>query len=70
MTANFKAALRNSAGFRREVTGSTGLEGSVPHQSVLDRIAEETITGKWNVKRANRCPKCFTYRSANGECMC
>jgi hypothetical protein len=41
-----------------------------PPQWVLDKIAEETITGRFNTKRDNRCPTCFMCRSANGSCNC
>lgn len=39
-----------------------------------DRIAEkqfqEKLTGGYSTKKANRCERCFTYRSRNGECNC
>jgi len=41
-----------------------------PPRWLLDKIAEETITGKWNVKRYNRCDECNTFRASSGACNC
>jgi hypothetical protein len=42
----------------------------VPPMWLLDRIADEKLTGRFNVKRSNLCPECFQFRSANGTCAC
>ncbi len=44
--------------------------GNVPPAWVLDKIADEKITGKYNVKRSNRCDRCNMFRSVNGACDC
>ena len=69
-TKNLGAILRNSPSVRREFEGKTGFEGACPPQGVLDRIAEEKFTGKYNTKRANLCPDCKTFRSVSGTCFC
>lgn len=44
--------------------------GAMPSQAVLDRIADRSITGGYRTGKRNRCPQCFTARSANGTCSC
>lgn len=41
-----------------------------PPQWLLDKLAEEQLTGKFNTAKANKCPVCNTYRSAQGGCWC
>ncbi len=45
---------------------------TVPPQWVLDKIADQSITGGYKIgkKRANVCARCFTTRCANGVCLC
>jgi hypothetical protein len=69
-TTNFKAMINKSPVFARQVGGPTGFEGSIPPQYVLDRLAEEAFTGKYDVSASNICPSCFTAKSANGTCFC
>jgi len=49
----------------REWSGARSLP---PH--VLDELAEERITGGYNVSEGNLCDKCYTYKSNNGQCNC
>ena len=44
--------------------------GVCPPGFVLDREAEQKLTGGFNTRRSNRCGTCFTARSANGKCSC
>ena len=37
---------------------------------LLDKIAEEKLTGRYNTKRSNICSNCFTAKSVNGTCGC
>jgi hypothetical protein len=37
---------------------------------LLDKIAEERLTGRFNVRKSNLCPGCGEYRSVNGTCSC
>jgi len=37
---------------------------------LLDKIAEEKLTGNFNVRRNNQCLACFQVRSVNGSCGC
>ena len=70
-TKNLSALVSKSAGIRRELQGKTGaFDGTMPPQAVLDRIADETISGKFNTKRKNLCGGCFQYKSFNGTCGC
>jgi len=43
-------------------------------EEVRDRILEKQfqakLTGGYKTSKANRCPECFTYRSANNTCNC
>lgn len=41
-----------------------------PPNWVLDKIADEAITGKYNTKRSNLCQGCNTFKSVSGTCMC
>ena len=69
-TLNFQALVSKSPVIARQVGGSTGFEGSPPPQWVLDRLAEEKITGKYDVSPSNICPGCHTARSVSGTCFC
>jgi hypothetical protein len=60
--------IQKNPHIRREWEG--GERPSMPPQWVLDKVAEESITGKYNVKRSNLCERCYQYRSANGTCGC
>ena len=42
----------------------------VPPQFVLDKIADEAFTGKFNTKRKNLCNTCYEFKSSNGTCSC
>jgi hypothetical protein len=46
-----------------------GTRVSVPGW-LLDKIADQKLTGGFNVRRSNQCPNCFEVRSANGTCSC
>lgn len=37
---------------------------------VLDQIADEKFSGKYDLHRANKCKVCNTFRSASGTCFC
>lgn len=41
-----------------------------PPKWLLDKLAEESITGKYRTHRSNLCPDCFTFRSVGGACQC
>ena len=64
---NYHALLHKSPAFYAEQAGLN--EGNrPPPQWVLDRIAEESITGKYDT--SNVCGSCFQARSVNGTCGC
>lgn len=69
-TKNYSNWVSKSKAAQRQLGGPTAFDGNVPPQFVLDRIADESLTGKFNVKRANLCGECFQYKSCNGECGC
>ena len=69
-TKNYMAVIAKSPVIAREVGGRTGFEGTPPPQYVLDRLAEEIITGGYDVSETNICPSCFTARSNSGTCFC
>jgi hypothetical protein len=64
------AVIAKSPVIARQVGGTTGFEGSPPPQWVLDRLAEEQITGKYDVSPSNICPSCHTAKSRVGTCFC
>jgi len=66
---NYHALLSKSPAFFAEQAGLNA-DFRPPPQWVLDRIADETITGKYDVSPSNICPSCFTARSASGTCFC
>lgn len=37
---------------------------------LIDKLAEQKLTGGFNTRRSNICTKCFVARSANGSCNC
>lgn len=43
--------------------------GSCPPQHVLDKIADESLTGGYRVSRKNLCKIHFIALSRNGECV-
>lgn len=43
-------------------------ERTMPPGWVLDKIADEKLSGRFDTSRANQCPACFQVRSANGTC--
>ncbi len=47
-------------------------ENGTPPQWVLDKIADQSITGGYKIgkKRANVCTGCYSTRSVNGKCLC
>lgn len=66
--SNYHALLSKSHSFFAE---QAGFEGHRPPPSwVMDRLAEEAFTGKYNVAQSNICPSCFTARPVTGECYC
>lgn len=68
--SNYSALIAKSHTFRQEAQGSTGFEGTMPPSVVLDRIAEQSISGGYDLSSDNLCPECFQYRSACGGCGC
>jgi hypothetical protein len=43
---------------------------TTPPGWLLDKIADEKLTGRFNVRRSNICPECHEARSVNGTCYC
>jgi hypothetical protein len=41
-----------------------------PPKWLLDKIADEKLTGNFNVRRSNQCLICFEVKSVNGSCAC
>lgn len=66
---NYHALLSKSPAFFAEQAGLNH-EGTLPPQWLLDRLAEESITGKYDVSASNICDVCFTARSTSGTCFC
>lgn len=66
---NYHALLSKSPAFFAEQAGLTN-GFRPPPQHVLDRLAEETITGGYDVSASNICGECFMVRSTNGTCGC
>jgi hypothetical protein len=49
--------------------GCDGRAGAPPGW-LLDKLAEEKLTGGFNTRRSNQCETCFTAKSVNGTCNC
>ncbi len=41
-----------------------------PSEAILEKIAHQKLTLGYNIKKNNRCDKCYTFKSNNGVCMC
>ena len=65
---NYHALLSKSPAFFAEQAGFK--KSTMPPQWLLDRLAEEALTGGYDVSPQNICPSCFTARSVNGACLC
>lgn len=37
---------------------------------VLDQIADEKFSGKYDLHKKNKCPVCNTFKSASNTCFC
>lgn len=55
---------------RREGNWTDPCASKKPPNWVLDLIAEETITGKYNTAPSNLCSECFVFRSSSKGCWC
>ena len=66
---NYHALLAKSPAFFAEQAGLNN-DFRPPPQWVLDRIADESITGKYDISPENICGECFLARSVNGTCGC
>ncbi len=66
--SNYSALLAKSPAFYAEQAGYE--RHTMPPSWVMDRLAEESITGKYDVSPSNICGSCFTARSGNGTCFC
>lgn len=65
---NYHALLSKSPAFYAEQAGFE--PHTIPPAWVRDRLAEETLTGKFDVSPSNICPSCFLARCVNGTCGC
>jgi hypothetical protein len=45
---------------------------STPHppQYVLDKIADEKFSARFNIRRSNQCSNCFEVKTVTGSCSC
>jgi len=66
---NYHALLAKSPAFFAQEAGFTN-DFRPPPSWVLDRLAEETITGKFDASPSNVCQSCWMARSVNGVCGC
>ena len=66
--SNYHALLAKSPAFFAEQAGFD--KPKMPPTWVMDRLAEEKITGGYDVSPSNICGECFMARSANGTCGC
>lgn len=65
---NYHALLAKSPAFFAEQAGFE--RPNMPPGWLLDREAERSITGGFDVSASNICGDCFQARSVNGECGC
>lgn len=75
MASTYAAGLR--ARQADQANGPWPKDGRKPPGWLLDRIAEEKLSGGYRTKPNRKgvvrnpiCPGCQTARSANGECWC
>ena len=66
--SNYSALLSKSHSFYAEQAGFD--KPTMPPSWVMDRIAEESLTGKYDVSPGNICPDCYTARAVSGSCFC
>lgn len=66
--SNYTALLSKSHAFYAEQAGFD--RHQMPPSWVMDRIAEESLTGKYDCSASNICPTCFTARAVSGDCFC
>ena len=66
---NYHALLSKSPAFFAE-QARLNSGSNPPPQWVLDRLADEKFTGKFDVSRSNMCQTCFCAKSVNGTCFC
>jgi hypothetical protein len=68
MDINLRTLIHKSPQVAREYTG----EGRTPCPPmwVLDKLAEEKLTGGFDTGRGNICPRCYMARCSNGSCNC
>jgi hypothetical protein len=69
-TKNYVVAGRIEEKASRGKFDMFGKKRPAPSGDMMDRIADEKLTGKYNVSRKNRCDQCWTYKSTNGACNC
>lgn len=46
------------------------LTNKMPPQHVLDKIADQKLSGGYKTYKSNICPNCFEAKSVNGSCGC
>lgn len=66
--SNYTALLSKSHTFYAEQAGFD--RPNMPPSWVMDRLAEESLTGKYDVTPGNICTTCHTARSVCGDCFC
>jgi hypothetical protein len=64
------AQVRIRDGENRRGTCISRAQRSSPGKDVLDAIADEKLSGGWNVTKKNVCPECNEAKSVNGTCSC
>lgn len=37
---------------------------------VIEKQFMDKLTGKFNIKKSNKCTDCNTFKSSNGSCLC
>lgn len=42
----------------------------MPPQAVLDKMADQKLSGGFKTYKSNICTECFTAKSVNGSCGC
>jgi|tagenome__1003787_1003787.scaffolds.fasta_scaffold20807837_3 hypothetical protein len=47
-----------------------GKKRPAPSGDYLDRVAEQKLSGGFNLRKSNLCDRCWTYKSTNGKCGC
>ncbi len=69
-TKHYRIAAHIEEKASRGKTDMFGEKLKGPDWWLIDKIADEKLTGGYNTKKSNCCERCWQFRSTNGKCGC